>query len=166
MPPLGTSGRGSHSLAAEPLASWFWELSERLRRVRVACGNWSRIVSGSITGASNTLRNMGMSPCGIFLDPPYEGEGDVYAEGNEVGREVREWAIANGENPCLRIALCGYEGEHELPGWSAYAWKAQGGYGNRNGGEANENAHRERIWFSPHCLPLDPPQLSLLGGVK
>ena len=52
--------------------------------------------------------------------------------------------------PLLRIALCGYEGEHNLPGsWECCAWKGGGGYGNQSG---NQNAHRERIWFSPHCL--------------
>lgn len=164
MPSLGTSGRGAHSLEAGPLLDWFEALAARLRRVRVACGDWSRVVSGAVTGASNTRENMGMLPCGVFLDPPYEGEGDVYAEGNEVGRDVREWAIANGDNPKLRIALCGYEGEHEMPsGWTVHAWKAAGGYGNRNGAEANENATRERIWFSPHCLPLVDRQVSLFS---
>lgn len=156
MAAVGTSGRGVHSPEGGALADWFGALQARLRRTRVLCGDWSRIVAGSVTGASNTLGNMGMSPCGVFLDPPYEGEGDVYAEGNEVGREVREWALANGDNPKLRIALCGYAGEHAMPAkWTEHAWKASGGYGNRNGGDANANSHRERIWFSPHCLPIE-----------
>ena len=159
---LPVSGRGSHSLEAGPLVDWFRALQSRLRRVRVACGDWSRIVTGSITGLSNTSENMGMLPCGVFLDPPYEGYGNVYAEGNEVGRAVREWAIENGNSQKLRIALCGYEGEHAMPeSWTVHAWKAQGGYGNRNGEEANENARRERIWFSPHCLPLVDKQIGL-----
>jgi DNA adenine methylase len=42
---------------------------------------------------------------------------------------VREWAIANGGNPKLRIALCGYEGEHDMPkSWECVEWKAAGGY--------------------------------------
>jgi hypothetical protein len=162
LPSLGHSGRGIHSPERAGLIEWFGQLSRRLRRVRVACGDWSRIVSGSVTGASNTRQNMGMGPCAVFLDPPYAGEGDVYAEGNEIGAAVREWAIANGDNPHLRIALCGYAGEHEMPAsWIEHAWKANGGYGNRNGGEANKNARRERIWFSPHCLPLESKQPTL-----
>ena len=44
-----------------------------------------------------------------------------------------------------------------MPGWSTHAWKAKGGY---SAGE-NGNQHRERIWFSPHCL--DARQGSLFG---
>ncbi len=65
----------------------------------------------------------------------------------------REWAISNGDNPLLRIALCGYEGEHDMPPtWSVVAWKAHGGYGGQRKDGANDNADRERVWFSPHCL--------------
>lgn len=68
---------------------------------------------------------------------------------------VRAWAIENGSNPLMRIALCGYDtehGPHMPPDWTCVAWKAAGGYGNKNGGAANVNATRERIWFSPNCL--------------
>lgn len=70
-----------------------------------------------------------------------------------VAHDVRLWCVENGDNPLLRIALCGYAGEHEeleAKGWSVLAWKAQGGYGNQ--GEDNSNRGKERIWFSPHCL--------------
>lgn len=30
-------------------------------------------------------------------------------------------------------------------GWTQHAWKAQNAFA---------NAERERIWFSPHCLPI------------
>ena len=109
-----------------------------------------------------------MQPCGVFLDPPYdtaERNAECYRE-DAVGlsAKVREWAIANGDSPVLRIALCGYDGEHTMPeSWTIHSWKAQGGYGNVNGGEANLNASRERIWFSPHCLPLEAKQPSLFG---
>jgi hypothetical protein len=48
----------------------------------------------------------------------------------------------------LRIALCGYEGEHTMPdSWECIAWKANGGYAT-----SQENSAKERIWFSPHCI--------------
>jgi hypothetical protein len=76
---------------------------------------------------------------------------------------VREWAIENGDNPSLRIALCGYEGEHQMPdSWDCVAWKARGGYGSQGDGRGRENAARERIWFSPYCLK---PQQSLFYDV-
>jgi len=67
--------------------------------------------------------------------------------------QVREWAIEQGKNPLMRIALCGYEGEHHMPeDWECVAWKAHGGYGSQGNGQGKVNKHRERIWFSPHCL--------------
>jgi hypothetical protein len=42
--------------------------------------------------------------------------------------------------------LCGYEGEHQMPAdWRVYSWVNFGG--------SKENKDKERIWFSPHCLP-------------
>lgn len=92
----------------------------------------------------------------VLLDPPYshdERQDDLYAHDNDVASDVREWALANGDNPQLRIALCGYEGEHTMPStWSIYRWKARGGYGSQGNGTGRENAKRECIWFSPPCL--------------
>lgn len=91
---------------------------------------------------------------GVFLDPPYaEGEMEYSAgAGADVATEAAEWCRANGDNPLLRIALCGHEGEHDLPGWEVHHWKARGGYGNQGGEDVEDNRHREVIWFSPHCL--------------
>jgi hypothetical protein len=53
----------------------------------------------------------------------------------------------------MRIALCGYEGEHEMPpDWDCWAWKAHGGLAGRGNNAAKDNCNRERIWFSPHCV--------------
>ena len=95
---------------------------------------------------------------GVLLDPPYADTADrdasLYREDSlSVAHDVREWAIENGDNPMMRIALCGYEGEHDMPAsWECVAWKAKGGYGSQRADGANDNAKRERIWFSPHCL--------------
>ena len=64
---------------------------------------------------------------------------------------VRAWALEHGDDPKLRIALCGYDGEHDMPqSWDCVAWTAGGGYGRSQRGKSNR--HRERIWFSPHRL--------------
>jgi len=61
--------------------------------------------------------------------------------------------IENGKNPLFRIALCGYDGEHQMPDdWECIEWRATGGYGIVSNGRGRQNAARERIWFSPHCL--------------
>lgn len=149
-------------LANHGLRDWLNALSRRLRRVRVCCGDWSRVVGPSVTD------KIGIT--GIFLDPPYDlrvvSNAESLRDGaaptdklyenhdNDLSAAVREWAIKNGDNPLLRIALCGYEGEHELPStWQKVPWKASGGFGNQNPNTNGAiNATRERIWFSPHCL--------------
>ena len=149
LPHLGDAGRG------ERIADYFRALSARLRDVRICCGDWDRVCGESVTVKHGIT--------GIFLDPPYSAdEHDVtYSANSDVGAQVREWAIANGDNPLLRIALCGYDGEHQMPdSWECVAWKAQGGYGSQGKGRGRENAGRERIWFSPACLR---PQMSLFS---
>lgn len=72
-------------------------------------------------------------------------------DSEEVSATVRQWAIDQGDDARLRIVLCGYEGEHNMPPtWRKVAWKARGGYGNQDG--ENANASRERLWLSPHCM--------------
>lgn len=143
LPHLGDAGMGG-------IYDWFDALRTRLRRVRVACGDWRRV-----TGDSVTVKH-GMT--GIFLDPPYAdtaNRANVYAhDSSSVAHEVRAWAVENGSNPKLRIALCGYEGEHGMPDtWECVPWKARGGYGSQSAdGRGRENCARERIWFSPACL--------------
>lgn len=146
LPHFGDGGRGVHRARPE-LMAYLGKLAARLRRVRVACGDWSRVLGDSVTWRHGTTA--------VFLDPPYgdEEHAITYAGGGSVAENVRAWALANGHNPALRIALCGYEGEHEMPdSWAVHVWKARGGYGSQGSGRGRENARRERIWFSPHCL--------------
>jgi DNA adenine methylase len=145
LPHLGDAGRG------DVIRSWFGLLSERLARVRVACGDWQRILGPSVT------EKHGLTA--VLLDPPYSTDEHAveYGDGHDVADAVRVWAIENGVNPMLRIALCGYEDEHDMPeSWQVVEWKAQGGYGSQGDGRGRENSTRERIWFSPYCLnPAD-----------
>ena len=155
LPHLGDAGTGvqesdlTSGTRYVDLLGYMRELAERLRSVRVCCGDWSRILGPSVTFKHGIT--------GVFLDPPYAAEAgrtaDLYAvDSGEVANDVRRWAIENGGNPELRIALCGYEGEHAMPeSWECVAWKARGGYGSQGTGSGRENAGRERIWFSPHC---------------
>lgn len=148
LPHLGNRGRG--------ILETMLALSERLRDVRVCCGDWSRVTGDSITWRHGVT--------GIFLDPPYTDGLIDYAVGDRnVANDVREWAVANGDNPLLRIALCGYA-EHDAlaaAGWRKHAWKAKGGYSSQDG--ENENAAKETIWFSPHCMG-GAKDMPLFGG--
>lgn len=143
----GASGRGIHGVGprTDGLYDYLGALAERLRRVRVCCGDWSRVLTPSVTTYIGTT--------GVLLDPPYSQDRRAicYSEDHDVSADVRRWAIEHGENPQFRIALCGYEGEHDMPsGWTVAEWKAHGGYSRSERGVANREA--ERIWFSPHCL--------------
>lgn len=89
----------------------------------------------------------------------------LYAkDSGTVAHDVRQWAIENGGDKRLRICLCGYEGEHELPSdWDCVWWKARGGYGSQGDGETTngrDNAKRERLWFSPHCVKVELPMFT------
>jgi hypothetical protein len=153
LPSLGND-RGLNGVSAVPCLEWFLALQERLRRVRVACGDWKRVLGDSVLGKGKNVG--GRRPCAVFLDPPYSHEfRDPYLYSEDDGAIsalVRVWAIEHGDDPDLRIALCGYVGEHEMPAnWTAYAWKGARGYA----GSSNDNRDKERIWFSPHCLPLE-----------
>jgi len=152
LPHLGDAGRGDDGR----LRAMMHALAARLRRVRVACGDWSRVLGDSVTWRHGVT--------GVFLDPPYDeaGHAITYAAHRSVAADVRAWAIENGNNPKLRIALCGYDGEHDMPeDWACVPWKARGGYGSQGVGRGRDNATRERIWFSPHCLTM---QADLFGG--
>ena len=157
IPYLSRPGHGVHAVNAE-LRADYAALCARLRRVRVACGDWRRVVADSVVISPGT-------PCGVYLDPPYaEGAADyaVGGTGSVLSAEVRAWCEEHDRDPRVRIVLSGYEGEHDAlqrRGWRVVEWRALGGYGNAAG---NENRHRERLWLSPHCEGAR--QLSLLGG--
>ena len=166
LPHLGDAGRGIHRQlphlgnAGQRIKAYFETLAARLRDVRVCCGDWTRVMGDSVT-----IKHAGIS--GILLDPPYadtaERTSDLYAvDSTAIAHDVREWAIEHGTDPRLRIALCGYDGEHAMPDdWFAVDWKACGGYGAQGDGQGRANASRERVWFSPYCLGAKQSLLDL-----
>lgn len=148
----GRSGTGLNRKTETPrsefIQAWFFDLQSSLRETRVTCGDWERVVKESVTTRHGLT--------GVFLDPPYtKGAMDYAAKGTggELADAVRAWCQENGDNPLLRIALCGHDGEHDALlsfGWSARKWKARKGYAQTN--EARENSKGETVWCSPHCV--------------
>ena len=140
------------------LVEWFGRLRDRLRTVRVCCGDWLRVCD-----SESVTTRLGVT--GIFFDPPYgakaQRNANLYATDSlTVADDVRAYCLERGGDPRMRIVLAGYAGEHEeleRHGWGVIEWQAQGGYGNRSA-QGKENAKKERLWFSPHCrghgLPL------------
>ena len=157
----GATGRGVHASgrSTDDVLRWMKQLADRLRRVRVCCGDWRRVLTPAVTTA------IGITA--VFLDPPYSGDraANLYSSDSlTVAHEVRAWAIEHGADPMLRIALCGYEGEHAMPQtWRCAAWHASGGYGGQGHGRGRQNAGRERIWFSPSCQQPSQQELFALA---
>ena len=139
---------------------WFNALSDRLRRVRVCSGDWSRVCGPTPTYL--------LGRTAVFLDPPYADtagrDNNLYrTDSLTVAHDVRDWAVEMGQRPDMLIALCGYEGEHDMPDdWDIYKWRAGVGYAGLGNGAGKDNRDRERIWFSPACLRSDKGQGRLL----
>lgn len=149
------------------LCAQFEALGNRMRRVRVACGDWSRVLGNAAVPAKNHIT-------GVLLDPPYdptERRTDLYAVGDRglgvrpveesVHEAARTWALARTDDPAYRIAYCSYSNPDEDAlfagaGWTPFRWAAAGGYAHAakksEGTRAQSNKYREIVWFSPSCL--------------
>ena len=153
IPHVSHGGKGVQEPYAPAIYAHFRRLAERLRCVRFVNGDWQQVCGGKWQTKTGI--------CGMFFDPPYSVEAGrdnaIYTEESAtVAYDVREWCLARGDDPLYRIALCGYDGEHTMPeSWECVAWKTAGGYGNtsrKDNTRGQTNRHRERVWFSPHCL--------------
>lgn len=155
LPHLSDTGTGSHGRQAH-LEQWVSNLSERMRRVRVACGDFRRVLSPAAL-----CDDAAGGRVGIFYDPPYGEGAEVYGaeDSKSVALEAAQRVAADAlEHPSWRIVFAGYDGQHDdmFAGWRCVAWDPSkagfnsGGYGRKNG-----NPQRERLWLSPSCLPVD-----------
>jgi DNA adenine methylase len=152
VPALGTQNHGINWMMRDnTLLESLAELSSRLQRVRICCGDWRRVLTNTPLTAA--------SPTAVFLDPPYQaGEyyAEVYRHATDVFDDVKAWCIENGNNTNLRIALCGYDSNEMPDDWEVYSWSTGGGMANttknKDSARGLVNRHRETIWFSPYCL--------------
>ncbi|NWF65615.1 MAG: DNA adenine methylase [Chloroflexi bacterium] len=136
-----SEGQGIHSTYGKNhLYEWFDALQVRLKRVRVASGDWTRVMTDSVTVIHGLT--------GVVLDPPYimDNREQLYThDGPDIAAAARQWAIAHGDNPLLRIVYCGYDDGFVWPdGWRMIEWKPPGGYGSHDKG----NRERERLYLS------------------
>lgn len=168
LPKLSDAGAKLHSPGAD-IPEWIAALAARLRRVRVACGDWRRLTSRAVLCVA-TPTHSGTS-AGLFLDPPYDDAEDHEGDGKrratrlyesddptvarDVARRAEELhADAERLGSDLRIVVAGYAGGAKPAGFREVAWdpstlQAGGGYGRKNG-----NGRRERLWLSPMCQPV------------
>lgn len=161
-PEKASTANGECAARSEWLRAYLAGFADRLRNVRVCCGDWKRVC-----GPSVTFRH---GPTGVFLDPPYADTATrtkgLYAKDCEqVAHDVRAWAIEQGKNPLMRIVLAGYQGEHDMPSdWRVEEWEAVGGYGliaHDETATGRVNKGRERLWLSPACCDVTDTQRML-----
>ena len=145
------NGRTRGSLTAAPkllarlvnerrVSEYVAALSERLRGVQVFWNDFEVVVGKA--------RKPELGVVGILLDPPYPRhlrDFDYDTDDTDICQRAARWAIANGDNPRLRIAVCGYndaESDALFPdSWARFVWRRSGLGQNKE----------ECIWFNPHC---------------
>jgi len=126
----------------QDLTAYFTALAKRLQDVTIHYGDWTKLaISAAI---ESRLRDVA-----IMLDPPYKyatgrQQGLYSTDSGDVAGYVHRWVLATAKtNPKLKIALCGFVGEHKMPTeWEEFAWSSKLG------------KVKERIWFSPSCQRL------------
>jgi hypothetical protein len=125
--------------------AWIWmhKLAERLNRVRLIHGEWTRCMNHYYGGTETA----------IFFDPPYKGYESVYGGAIRSADAVEVWSR---EHQDIRIALCGHIGDYDLPGWEVFQWNR----GSTTFG-SSKTIDQECIWFSPACLSVEAKQRSL-----
>ena len=133
IPHVGNAGRG--------VRDWFQSLANRLERVRVIHGNWTRCLNHHYGGKETA----------IFFDPPYRNYETLYhkdASQKLIADDVADWCR---EHEDIRIALCGHVGDYDLDRWNVFRWsRGRLTYG------GSETTAEEAIWFSPSCLIPQP----------
>ena len=132
------------------LKQYMRKLQDRLRFVRVCNGNWDRVCSPTVTYRHGLT--------GLFLDPPYSLEknkqtnvyGELSKQGN-LNADLTKFLLENQNIDGFRIAICGLEGEYDLPKkyWDCVEWMGNSGYADKT---KNKNREKERIWFNKQCI--------------
>ena len=144
IPHVSSAGRApDHLLTSGGRTAWRWlhELANRLERVRIIHGDWSRCLNNHFGGDDTA----------VFLDPPYRAYEKLYGTSAPVADEVAQWAR---DNEHLRVALCGHKGDYDMPGWDAVEW-SRGKYTYAG----KKTTDSECIWYSPPCFGVKYPDL-------
>jgi len=135
IPHVSDAGRGLLTSSGRTAWRWLHQLADRLERVRVVHGDWSRCLNS----------HYGKTKTAVFLDPPYRKFEELYGVTKPVADAVCHWAR---ENHDLRIAICGHVGDYDLIGWDAMRWKRPS---TKYGGIGMSD--QECVWYSPGCMP-------------
>lgn len=148
IPHAGNAWMGADALMTScGRTAWAWlhRLADRLERVRVVHGDWTRCLNNHFGGDDTA----------VFLDPPYRAYERLYGTASPVADAVETWAR---DNEHLRVALCGHRDDYSLTGWDAVEWSR--GRLTYSGGNTTDS---ECVWYSPACLPATLTQERLFA---
>ncbi|MCZ2224410.1 MAG: DNA adenine methylase [Chitinophagales bacterium] len=149
LPLLSSAGNGINRKNTN-IYEYFQDIATRLKKVRIICGDWTKLISPSITYKNTSLPKNGITA--IFLDPPYnqEGRSKIYNCEDNIFKNVEKYCKDNENVPNFKIALCGYEGDYDLPGWNSHSWQTQGGMSHlsKEITQGKINAKKEIIYFN------------------
>lgn len=137
------------------------QLQERLMRVRITAGDWTRPLAPSVLALS-----VGPGTVGVFLDPPYVSTSeDIYAVSvdSRVPTDVLEWC--KSADPKLRVVLAGYDDDNDE--LLEIGWRKKESIGGQGSGWSKnpKNGRRERLWMSPSCINREQ-MLDIFGEVS
>ena len=146
IPHISDAGMEMLTSSGQTALVWLRRLAERLERVRIVHGDWTRCLN-------NTY---GREKTAVFLDPPYDAYENLYGVAEPVSKHVGEWAR---EHPNLRIALCAHVGDYDLPGWEILQWsRGKPTYG------GSKTTVLECVYFSPGCEKINA-SVNAWGGL-
>ena len=137
IPHAGNAGRGDGELltsCGRTAMAWLRKIANRLERVRIVHGDWSRCLNNHFGGDDTA----------VFLDPPYRAYERLYGTSAPVADAVEKWAR---ENAHLRIAICGHRGDYDLPDFEAVEWSR-----GRLTYSGSKTTDAECVWYSSPCL--------------
>jgi DNA adenine methylase len=133
VPHAGNAGMGLLTSCGRTAQAWLRRIADRLERVRIVHGDWSRCLNNHYGGDETA----------VFLDPPYRAYEKLYGVSSPVADSVAAWAR---DNEHLRIALCGHNGDYQLDGWDVVKWsRGKPTYG------GSQTTDDECVWYSPAC---------------
>jgi site-specific DNA-adenine methylase len=130
----------------------------RLKKTQAFVGDWKRAVSSETMTTKKGIT-------GVFLDPPYRGTENYYAELSNtiperlsIADDVDHWALERGDEKKFRIAVCGYENnfsnleQYKEKDWYIHKWKPS--IGHRSNSKKGIKKVKEIIAFSRYCLNI------------
>lgn len=153
-PPMGllrNMPRMPNESRSDKAAAYLRALQERLERVRITAGDWTRVLSPTVLRFTE-----GTTGTAVFLDPPYKAtKNKLYRIGSgDLASKVLDWCKTKTDSD-LMIVLAGYDDDNDE--LIDYGWRKVYSIGGSGNGRSSNllNGRRERLWMSPQCDLFD-----------